>query len=1132
MDARFTRWTRFVILALMALVSGTLYISTAASDNLNLEVEESYGAESAVQPTPIPPTPAPDIPSSLTQAALKFISAREGVPVDQLLVTSQEPLYFPYLDKTYWRVVAFNSPGDQEYEVLVDTQDGTTMQERLDVEQADQAVRQARYGKFEPALYERLQEMGPEETIQVAFWVAGEPKRDEQGRFAELAQRYPEARLALEKSGNPYSVEDDQLRMEIKRDYLQMMVDDYGELVRPFADDLKAGGYAASILEGVPAVTLSLPKQAVFELAARPEVGMVFRADVKEEEALDVAIPSDRAPAVWARGFDGGNGGVNRIGIAVLEAGRIDNTNGYLHLGEIRGACSGFDVVWHKSRVAQIAGSNHATLKGMAPGAAIYDACEDGTLTDIVSALSWAINRVDIVNYSAYYDTGSGFEISDMVFDHYARQGTALIVPASGNENDVIRSPGLGWNVATVGGTNDQNTTSWSDDTMADFSNWRNVPLHAEKPEVVAPAVDITSISLGGNIDSDSGTSYAAPQVAGLAALLIDRYQTLASWPNALMAILMASAVNNVDGPVDVLYCPPDELGRPDCTDGAGAIDAALADDTAKMGKTGTSECTGPCWWGTSIGSSNLPVNRYFYASKGELIRVATAWWSNVFCPNEQNCSTDTLSTDLSLHVLSPGGTPVGNSTSAYNAYELTEFVAPETGRYRIELSLTSGVELYNSVGIAWSKDASYLPDLRNQSSSSTVLYVRNDEHQDRYLEVHYFDANGNPIGYDYSNLGRDSWWQLPMNSRLPYGTVGSGILSGGEDLSVNVLQILSNGGIDSDNAMHTSSVDPAFEQAGSPLYAPALYNNSYGITSLVKVFNPGTSSVNVTLNFKGRSGYSDNTPPAMNVPAHGRIEVSLGSIFGSTWVGSLYATAPDPIAIQVTDTASDQSTRSYNASAGGGSLLYGPAQYRNSWGLTSGIVVQNLSSSQSATVGLAFYNRNGTYATSYSLGTIGARRATGVYLPNVPGLPDGWAGSVQISSAGGQALAAVIQVNYAGKGMNAYNAASLSSSSIILPFAAKNGSGRTSGYVIQNTSVNSANINVAYYYSGGGDSIHTSQYALNAYGALGQFQGNDGFLPDGWQGSVVITADGPWLAAMMRVDTSASNGAYTGVRR
>ena len=40
MDARFTRWTRFVLFALFVLGSGTLYSSTAASDNFDLEVRK------------------------------------------------------------------------------------------------------------------------------------------------------------------------------------------------------------------------------------------------------------------------------------------------------------------------------------------------------------------------------------------------------------------------------------------------------------------------------------------------------------------------------------------------------------------------------------------------------------------------------------------------------------------------------------------------------------------------------------------------------------------------------------------------------------------------------------------------------------------------------------------------------------------------------------------------------------------------------------------------------------------------------------------------------------------------------------------------------------------------------------
>jgi hypothetical protein len=70
-----------------------------------------------------------------------------------------------------------------------------------------------------------------------------------------------------------------------------------------------------------------------------------------------------------------------------------------------------------------------------------------------------------------------------------------------------------------------------------------------EKPEIVAPGGDIEAISAGGDPVIESGTSFAAPQVAGVAALMIDRYVNVAAWPPVMKAILMTSAVNNAEGP-------------------------------------------------------------------------------------------------------------------------------------------------------------------------------------------------------------------------------------------------------------------------------------------------------------------------------------------------------------------------------------------------------------------------------------------------------------------------------------------------------------------------------------------------------------------------------------------------------
>lgn len=75
---------------------------------------------------------------------------------------------------------------------------------------------------------------------------------------------------------------------------------------------------------------------------------------------------------------------------------------------------------------------------------------------------------------------------------------------------------------------------------MTDWSAWVNPdnPNHDhEKPEVIAPGGSITGIKTNGNLRTKDGTSFAAPQVAGLAALLIDRNWSQNTWPETARVI-------------------------------------------------------------------------------------------------------------------------------------------------------------------------------------------------------------------------------------------------------------------------------------------------------------------------------------------------------------------------------------------------------------------------------------------------------------------------------------------------------------------------------------------------------------------------------------------------------------------
>jgi subtilisin family serine protease len=181
----------------------------------------------------------------------------------------------------------------------------------------------------------------------------------------------------------------------------------------------------------------------------------------------------------------------------------------------VTGVTSVSDENGHGTHVAGIIGAKNNTVGvlGVASGATlvalkVFDKDGEGTLSSIVQALNYVNNNAkagDVVNLSLGEDQASS--ILDQQVQNTAAKGIYIAIAAGNDHKPAVQfSPGRanGPNIYTVSATD-------SLDNFASFSNYGN-----EVVDFAAPGVRILSTYTNGRYAYMSGTSMAAPHVAGL----------------------------------------------------------------------------------------------------------------------------------------------------------------------------------------------------------------------------------------------------------------------------------------------------------------------------------------------------------------------------------------------------------------------------------------------------------------------------------------------------------------------------------------------------------------------------------------------------------------------------------------
>ena len=251
-----------------------LLIVGAGEAQANANAGSATISHSAVTSPSRPVAPSPE-----AQKALAYISQQQGIPIDQLIVANEFRRSAALLNRSFQAVTVLETQSGRFFQLLVDLDSGQ-VEERASVEDAEAQASDAKYGKFQPALYERLQQLKDTDLVTITLIVADQPgqslgEREIAARTA-LAAKYPEARAAIARHGKPMDVADPALAAQIYKEHVALLDGDLPQRVAPIVAALKAQGFAARTTAGLPAVTVSMPKAAVLALALRADVGTIF----------------------------------------------------------------------------------------------------------------------------------------------------------------------------------------------------------------------------------------------------------------------------------------------------------------------------------------------------------------------------------------------------------------------------------------------------------------------------------------------------------------------------------------------------------------------------------------------------------------------------------------------------------------------------------------------------------------------------------------------------------------------------------------------------------------------------------------------------------------------------------------
>jgi hypothetical protein len=415
---------------------------------------------------------------------------------------------------------------------------------------------------------------------------------------------------------------------------------------------------------------------------------------------------------------------------------------------------------------------------------------------------------------------------------------------------------------------------------------------------------------------------------------------------------------------------------------------------------------------------------------------------------------------------------------------------------------------------------------LPGASDMTTSVSVRNHATVPARVALWLLDANGahvtTPLSYQI-DAGGDLHVYLPQHNlpARPYTVVVAA------DEAVSAQANLAGQGTAS-----TSYAGIAATGGRTTLHAPGVYRRYVGTySSLLTLHNPGTRAARATVTYRDVEG-AVAAAQEYSVPPNGTIYLSqdLGPL-PDGFLGAATITADTPLlgVVNVGSPGGELGATALHSptSVSSGAAL--PSLYKrystDDW--ISSLIVQNVEA-RAAEVTVTFRPIASTTEAHTLTDTIPPYGVRQYWLGAVPsGLPDGFAGSALVQSAGGVRVLAVANTRDDRGNFSTYSSVPYGaiSNQLHLPalYSGYSPAGWSSSFTLQNTSHVPREVDVLYY--SGATLVRQYTIALGGHETRLMYQPSEReALPAGFRGSVVLRP-GAYVAAVANVVATGSGG-------